>query len=113
MSTAAGFTDADLLTTLLDGLRERVRLLVAQRSADDPDVHDPWRGLRHTADSVNRLLDWSAAQPWQTAEMPPVADQAEPPAAPRLDLLALRFGLSALDVEFLLVALAPDLQQEA
>jgi hypothetical protein len=105
---------ADLLAARLDGLRDRVRLLVEQRSADDPDVHDPWRGLRHTADSVGRLLIRKAcdqgAMPPVAGALPPVAG-AVPPAASRLEELALRFGLTPLDVEILLIALAPDLDR--
>lgn len=98
---------ADLLAARLDSLRDRVRLLVEQRSADDPDVRDPWRGLRHTADSVGRLLGRKACDP---GTMFPLAEAA-PPTASRVDELALRFGLTPLDVEFLLVALAPDLDR--
>jgi hypothetical protein len=100
-------TQADLLAARLDGLRDRVRLLVEQRSADDPDSRDPWRGLRHTADSVGRLLSRKACDP---GALPPLAGAA-PPAASRLEELALGFGLTPLDVEILLVALAPDLDR--
>jgi hypothetical protein len=106
-STVPASVQADLLAMRLDGLRDRVRLLVEQRSADDPDVHDPWRGLRHTADSVERLLDRKACDP---GALPPLAGAATP-AASRLEELALRFGLTPLDVEILLVALAPDLDR--
>jgi hypothetical protein len=73
------------------------------RSADDPDVLDPWRGLRHTADSVGRLLDRTA---WDPGISPSASDTGS-----RLGELTLRFGLSGLDVVFLLVALAPDLDR--
>jgi hypothetical protein len=100
-------SQADLLAARLDGLRDRVRLLVEQRSADDPDSHDPWRGLRHTADSVERLLSRKACDP---GALPPLAG-AVPPEASRLEKLTLGFGLTPLDVEILLVALAPDLDR--
>jgi hypothetical protein len=98
---------AGLLAARLDDLRDRVRSLVRWRSADDPDVRDPWRGLRHTADSVGRLLSREACDPWA---WPPLAGAARP-AASRLEELALRFGLTPLDAEILLVALAPDLDR--
>ena len=102
--TVAGPAHAGSLAARLDDLRDRVRLLVQLRSADDPDVHDPWRGLRHTADSVGRLLDRTGYDlPFQAA----VAS----PAESRLEELALRFGLTRLDAEILLIALAPDLDR--
>jgi hypothetical protein len=106
-SAVPALVQADLLAAWLDGLRDRVRLLIEQRSADDPDVHDPWRGLRHTADSVGRLLSRNSCDP---GALPTVAGGA-PPAASRLAELALRFGLTPLDAEILLAALAPDLDR--
>lgn len=105
--TMAGAAHADLLAARLDDLRDRVRRLVQLRSADDPDVHDPWRGLRHTADSVGRLLDRPS---YDLGTSPSQADGGWP-APSRLEELALRFGLTELDVEILLVALAPDLDR--
>jgi hypothetical protein len=78
------------------------------RSADDPDVLDPWRGLRHTADSVTRLLDRPPVPPYDLDG--PVPD-AVPAPVPRLDWLTREFGLSPLDIEILLVAIAPDLDR--
>lgn len=98
MSDPAGFRAARL-----DELRDRVLLLVQRRAADDPDVHDPWRGLRHTAGSVARLLRRTPG------EQPALAGAGA--ATSRLGLLTARFGLSPLDVEILLVALAPDLDR--
>jgi len=97
-------THAPALAARLDRLRDRVRLLVAQRSADDPDPLDPWRGLRHDASSIRRLLDRAALPPGGGP------DEPEPPAA-RLDGLAARFGLTPADTEILLIALAPDLDR--
>jgi hypothetical protein len=96
------------VSDLLDGLRDRVRRLVQQRTADDPDPLDPWRGLRQTADSVRQALDRRSADSglgdWGRAEL-------EPPASPRLDRLAREFGLSSLDAAILLIAVAPDLDR--
>jgi hypothetical protein len=90
----------------VDRLRERARLLVDQRAADDPDVLDPWRGLRQTADSVARLLARPPVPAYDTG-----GRAAGVPASARLDWLAREFGLLSLDVEILLIAIAPDLDR--
>jgi SpoVK/Ycf46/Vps4 family AAA+-type ATPase len=93
------------VSDLLDGLRDRVRRLVEQRTADDPDPLDPWRGLRQTADSVRQALDRRSADSG-------LADSGlAEPAGPRLDRLAREFGLSSLDAGILLIAVAPDLDR--
>ncbi|WP_371749027.1 ATP-binding protein [Streptomyces sp. NBC_00280] len=84
-------------------VEERVRHAVAVRRAADPDPDDPYRGQYLTPDAVARVLDEPggldvpAHEPWQ------------PPAGSVLDGLARRFGLSPLDLDLLLVAVAPDL----
>lgn len=90
------------LVAALDGLRERALALVKERAADDPDPTNPWRGLRQTPEEVTRLLT-----------RPPSGDPAPAAAvrAPRLDRLIREFGLSPLDAEILLIALAPDLDR--
>jgi winged helix domain-containing protein/ATPase family protein associated with various cellular activities (AAA) len=95
--------DARALAALLDVLREKTLLLVKQRTADDPDPLDPWRGLRQTPDSVTWLLTRPAARDLE------VTAAAE--TAPRMDRLIREFGLSALDAEILLIAVAPDLDR--
>ena len=105
---SAGTMDARALAALLDGLRERALLLVKQRAADDPDAADPWRGLRQTPDSVTRLLTRPPARDPAMADGP---ETAGPEAAPRLDWLTREFGLSPLDAEILLIAIAPDLDR--
>lgn len=99
--------DARALAGLLDEVRERALLLVKQRAADDPDASDPWRGLRHTPDSVARLL----TRPPSGGPGTGAGRGAAEGAAPRLDRLAGEFGLSALDTEILLIAVAPDLDR--
>ena len=101
---SAGNADARALAALLDGLRERALLLVKQRAADDPDPCDPWRGLRQTPGSVDRLLTRDPGPATETAT-------SVPGTAPRLDRLAREFGLSPLDTEILLIAIAPDLDR--
>ncbi|MEU6261250.1 ATP-binding protein [Streptomyces sp. NPDC047043] len=96
-------TDVEHLWARLQLVEERVRHAVAVRRAADPDPDDPYRGQYLTPDAVARILDEPgglgvpAHEPWQ------------PPAGSVLDGLARRFGLSPLDLDLLLVALAPDL----
>jgi hypothetical protein len=100
----------------LEVVEARVRALVAHRRADDPDPDDPFRGLYLSEQQVTRLLrlreppvpDPLAAA--RLAEVEASADRADSKGQPvRLRELAGRFGLDAIDVELLLVALAPDL----
>jgi hypothetical protein len=94
-------------------VESRVRSLVANRRAGDPNPEDPFRGLYLSEDQVERLL---------AAREPPAPDAAafellaeveeradREGGSTRLRQLAERFGLEGADVELLLVALAPDL----
>lgn len=96
-------------------VEERVRALVAVRRPSDPAPNDAFRGLFLTAAAVDSLL---AGRPVTVSEG--LADRlAEVEAAgdamaadgttPRLRSLARSFGLNELDLEILLIALAPDL----
>ncbi len=93
----------DPLWTRLRAVEERVRHAVAARQAKDPDPEDPYRGQYLTPEAAARILDEPGGldvpgeEPWQ------------PPAGSVLDGLARRFGLSELDLDLLLVAMAPDL----
>ncbi|MBB2924034.1 AAA family ATPase [Cellulomonas cellasea] len=98
-------------------VEERVRDLVARRRAVDPQPDDPFRGLYLSDDAVDRLLAGPRPGPApgpaadaRTDAVERAADEAER-AGDRLRLRGLvrRFGLSALDVELLLVALVCDL----
>ncbi|MFE1883731.1 ATP-binding protein, partial [Streptomyces diastatochromogenes] len=95
--------DVDHLWTRLRAVEKRVRHAVTVRRAGDPDPDDPFRGQYLTPEAAARILDEpgglgvSAHEPWQ------------PPAGSVLDGLARRFGLSPLDLDLLLVAVAPDL----
>ncbi|MER5891063.1 ATP-binding protein [Streptomyces sp. NPDC001941] len=84
-------------------VEERVREAVALRRAGDPDPDDPYRGQYLTPEAVGRILDDPAGPAL------PVPDADAPPPGSPLDGLAAAFGLSPLDVDLLLVALAPDL----
>ncbi|MFD0366879.1 ATP-binding protein [Streptomyces sp. NPDC127114] len=101
---AAGPDDpARHLWTRLQLVEERVRQAVAARQAVDPDPYDPYRGQYLTPEAVARVLD-----PPYDAELPALAPAGPPPGS-RLAVLAGRFGLAPLDLDLLLVALAPDL----
>ncbi|HEV2368740.1 MAG TPA: hypothetical protein VGR90_02625, partial [Acidimicrobiales bacterium] len=95
----------------------RARALVAERRRTDVAPDDPFRGLYLSDEHVDRLLSGRAPAPHETAEerdaaqwLEEAADSAERRGDTiRLRGLAQRAGLSALEVELLLVALAPDL----
>ncbi|MFI9250047.1 AAA family ATPase [Streptomyces sp. NPDC053069] len=94
---------ADPLWGRLRLVEERVRHAVAARRATDPDPDDPYRGQYLTPEAVERILDEPGGLAVPGYEPPP------PPPGSALGALAARFGLSPLDTDLLLVALAPDL----
>ncbi|UYB43617.1 ATP-binding protein [Streptomyces sp. Je 1-4] len=100
----------------LAGLRERVAGLVERRSADDPTAADPLRGLYVTPETARRLAAQTPAEGTGTsytaggAHAGEPADEAPGPSD-RSVALAGRFGLSALDLQILLAALAPDVDR--
>ncbi|MFB7178116.1 hypothetical protein ACFCYI_10465, partial [Streptomyces sp. NPDC056257] len=91
------------LWTRLRLVEERVRRAVELRRAVDPDPDDPYRGQYLTPEAAARVLDGPHGP-----GLPALAPDAPPPGSP-LDVLATRFALEPLDVDLLLVALAPDL----
>ncbi|SOD85958.1 ATPase family associated with various cellular activities (AAA) [Streptomyces sp. Ag109_G2-15] len=99
----AVFVDVDHLWTRLRVVEERVRHAVAARRAGDPDPDDPYRGQYLTPEAAARILDEPGGLDV------PAHEPGRPPAGSVLDGLARRFGLSPLDLDLLLVALAPDL----
>jgi len=100
-------------------LEARVRAAVADRRQTDPEPDDPFRGLYVADDHVDRLLAAAGRRPIRPEPAPVAdlrstvegaADRVEAVGARlRLRTLATQFGLSELDLEILLVALAPDL----
>ncbi|MFI9611271.1 AAA family ATPase [Streptomyces sp. NPDC052023] len=99
----SGAGASDHLWTRLRLVEERVREAVAARRAVDPDPGDPYRGQYLTPEAAARILD----EPGGLGV--PAGAAWEPPAGSVLDGLARRFGLSPLDLDLLLVAVAPDL----
>ncbi|WNI33916.1 ATP-binding protein [Streptomyces sp. ITFR-6] len=84
-------------------VEERVRRAVEDRRTGDPDPDDPYRGQYFTPEAITRILDEPgglgvpAREPWR------------PAPGSVLEGLAVRFGLSPLDLDLLLIAMAPDL----
>jgi len=94
----------------------RIRRAVQLRRADDPAPEDPFRGLYLTPEAIDRVLargpaplvpDVVEAARLEELEEQAAADQARGDGI-RLRLLQRTFGLEPLDVEILLIALAPD-----
>jgi hypothetical protein len=91
----------------------RVRRVVAERRAADPAPDDPFRGLYVSDQTVDGLLA-GARRPYEwtpdVSAVEAAADEAERTgAALRLRRLARAARLTDLDVDLLLVALAPEL----
>ncbi|MFJ3924624.1 ATP-binding protein [Streptomyces sp. NPDC090022] len=97
----------DHLLVRLAVVERRVRAAVEARRAVDPDTDDPFRGLYLSDATVRRLLDAPDQVPWPDPGPPaPGGDGGS-----RLESLQRDFGLLPLDVELLLIALAPDLDR--
>jgi winged helix domain-containing protein/ATPase family protein associated with various cellular activities (AAA) len=90
---------ADVLARLA-AVERRVRAAVAERRRGDPHPDDPYRGLYLTDDAVAALLE--------TPRKPFPAPSPAGAGNGRLAELAAGARLSELDVDLLLVALAPD-----
>jgi hypothetical protein len=83
----------------LAGLERRIRDAVAFRRNMDPNPDDPFRGLYLSDDAINALFDDRRA---------PFAPFAEAVPDGTLARLASTVPLTELDVELLLIAVAPD-----
>ncbi|MBV2154935.1 ATP-binding protein, partial [Kitasatospora sp. SUK 42] len=99
-------TGADHLWERLHRVEQRVRTAVRERRADDPDPDDPYRGQYLSPEAVERILAASAAA---FRDDQALGDGPAPPPGSRLAALSDAFGLLLVDLELLLVALAPDL----
>ena len=96
----------------------RVRAAVDRRRATDPDPNDRFRGLYITEAQVDALFEQPpridpGPLPELAAAVARVEARADAAAAPGVDLrlrrLAATFDLDDVDLEILLIALAPDL----
>ena len=94
--------DTQLLARLQD-VEARVRLAVDHRRRDDPAPDDPFRGLYVNDETVERLLDGTAYPP----DFGPDRALVDDPGP--LMTLTRHAGLSAFDVQLLVIALLPDL----
>src|SRR5436190_9033455 len=113
-----GGADPSLIHVLrrLELIEARVRAAVARRRATDPETDDRFRGLYISQGHVDRLLaeksvpaapDAGAAK--ARDEIEAAADAAERAGADlRLRRLARNFRLDEIDIELLLIAMAPD-----
>lgn len=97
MTITAPVTGVQQVLAALTVVELRVRHAVAARRASDPAPDDPYRGLYLTPDAVDRILD--------PEPLPTIGGDLPDPV---LGSLAETFGLTPLDVRFLLVALAPE-----
>jgi hypothetical protein len=80
-------------------LERRIRDAIAERRRSDPNPDDPFRGLYLSDETIDALLG---------APRQPYAPFTGSPPTGRLGRLAASAGLTELDVELLLVAVAPD-----
>ncbi|MFF9349041.1 ATP-binding protein [Streptomyces sp. NPDC014734] len=88
-------------------VERRVRNAVAARRSLDPQPDDPYRGQYLTSEGAERILaarDAFAPVPRYTSEPRP-----SPSSGSRIHRLAEDFGLTPLDVDLLLIAMAPDI----
>jgi hypothetical protein len=108
---------ATYLLARLSLLEGRVRALVNRRRADDPAPDDPFRGLYISDEQVDamlragtasRVVEWDDAEVLSKLELE-AAELESGGVTIRLRALAQRAGLDHLDVDLLLIALAPDL----
>lgn len=117
---SAGPSAAASLAYLLDRLElvaSRVRAAVELRRATDPDPLDRFRGLHISAAQVESLLSTSqkplAPDADTAAHIANLEDRADDAERRGFDLrlrrLARTFELNELDIELLLIAVAPDL----
>jgi hypothetical protein len=98
----SGMTEPAYLLDRIAVLEARVRDAVTRRRGGTPHTADPFRGLYLSDEEVDGLLDGPVGVP------SPVALDSAPDGTP-LGRLRQHFGLLPLDVELLVVALAPDL----
>src|SRR2546428_7959787 len=113
-----GGADPSLIHVLrrLELIEARVRAAVARRRAADPETDDRFRGLYISQGHVDRLLAEKSASAAPDAgaatardEIETAADAAERAGADlRLRRLARNFHLDEIDIELLLIAMAPD-----
>ena len=89
----------------LDRMLERATTAADAASSDAAGRTEPYRGLYITADDVRRLIRRSPGEPSLAGGEP---DGTSMPASSRFPWLRDAFGLDAIDLDLLLIALAPE-----
>ncbi|MFF2958096.1 ATP-binding protein [Streptomyces sp. NPDC057963] len=108
--TSSGDPNLRHLLARAVAVEHRIRQAVEVRQRTDPDPDDAFRGLYLTDENIARLLDQEEARAFPSPVPPSAADGDGMPTGPaRLTSLAGEFGLTALDIEILLITLVPDL----
>jgi hypothetical protein len=112
----AGSVSLGYLVARAELMEDRVRDLVQRRRSVDPAPDDPFRGLYVNEQTVDQLLEGrsdhggTGPDPAALTRVEAEADRAEAAGEViRLRRLARDAGLTALDVELLLIGLLPDL----
>lgn len=109
---AGGDPNLRHLLTCAVRVERRVRRAVEARQVTDPHPDDAFRGLYLTEETIARLLDEGRTFPApDETDTPDASDETWATDGPpsRLTMLEREFDLSPLDVEMLLIALLPDL----
>lgn len=101
---------ADLLAAGLQAAFERLDALLAdavRQALQQADAHDPWRGLHIDARELERLFARPPGQPRLWSEAAAAPDAVLGGCWP-FTLLRGRLGLSAFDLDIIVIALAPE-----
>lgn len=108
--TTAGDPNLRHLLARAVAVEQRIRRAVEARQRTDPDPDDAFRGLYLTDENIARLLDEEEARAFPYPVPFSVPDDDDTSAErSRLTSLTGEFGLTTLDIEILLIALVPDL----
>ncbi|TYK51324.1 ATP-binding protein [Actinomadura decatromicini] len=104
---------AGYLLARIELLRTRVRRLVEERSGADPSAGDEYRGLYVPPETARWLAGGPGPGPVPDARYDRAARELADAAGSeaRVHRLAAAFGLTDLDLEILLIAVAPDLDR--
>jgi hypothetical protein len=108
--TPAGMSADPHLRARLAWLSSFVRRVVTERMAVDPDPHDPYRGLYVSDGEATELAQRDGEAVDESALDDRPLSLAVPDDDSRLAVLASGFGLDALDLDLLVIAVATELE---